>query len=117
VRFVSPDVQDGHVHVQCDPCFISQLLVLAEPELSGTRRNIYFSVHDFIILLYCRLENQCCRFGADQDFLGPVRSVFGIILRVNADPDPAFRSMQIRIQHFTSMQIRIQHFRVRIQIQ
>ena len=27
--------QDGHVHVQCDPNYISQLLVLAEPELSG----------------------------------------------------------------------------------
>ena len=27
--------QDGHVHVQCDPGFISQLLLLAEPELSG----------------------------------------------------------------------------------
>eukprot|EP00088_Acartia_fossae_P033893 TRINITY_DN3477_c0_g1_i10.p1 TRINITY_DN3477_c0_g1~~TRINITY_DN3477_c0_g1_i10.p1 ORF type:complete len:780 (+),score=258.71 TRINITY_DN3477_c0_g1_i10:58-2397(+) len=32
---VSPCVSDKHVHVTCHPSFISQLLLLAEPEMSG----------------------------------------------------------------------------------
>jgi len=32
---VSPCVSDAHVHISCNPTFISQLLLLAEPEISG----------------------------------------------------------------------------------
>jgi len=35
---ISACTKDAHVHVQCDPGFISQLLVLAEPELSGLKQ-------------------------------------------------------------------------------
>ncbi|XP_023322686.1 gametogenetin-binding protein 2 [Eurytemora carolleeae] len=35
---ISACTKDGHVHVQCDPGFISQLLLLAEPELSGLKQ-------------------------------------------------------------------------------
>jgi len=35
---ISACTKDGHVHVQCDPNYISQLLVLAEPELSGLKQ-------------------------------------------------------------------------------
>jgi hypothetical protein len=35
---ISACTKDGHVHVQCDPGFISQLLILAEPELSGLKQ-------------------------------------------------------------------------------
>eukprot|EP00088_Acartia_fossae_P012635 TRINITY_DN16532_c0_g1_i1.p1 TRINITY_DN16532_c0_g1~~TRINITY_DN16532_c0_g1_i1.p1 ORF type:complete len:393 (-),score=109.19 TRINITY_DN16532_c0_g1_i1:456-1634(-) len=35
---ISACSKDGHVHLECDPSFISQLLVLAEPELSGLKQ-------------------------------------------------------------------------------
>jgi len=35
---ISACTKDGHVHVQCDTSFISQLLLLAEPELSGLKQ-------------------------------------------------------------------------------
>jgi len=35
---ISACTKDGHVHVQCETGFISQLLLLAEPELSGLKQ-------------------------------------------------------------------------------
>merc|ERR1719170_92720 len=35
---ISACTKEGHVHVECDAHYISQLLTLAEPELSGLRQ-------------------------------------------------------------------------------
>ncbi len=95
-------MQDGHVHVQCDPCFISQLLVLAEPELSGIQGEYLFFcswLHNIVILppwesvFWIRVRS---------GFLWPVISVTGIIC------GSALVSVRIRIQHFRSVRIWIQ---------